>query len=232
MVLCASVHEMWPRVLINVNSPPCLLHAKRAWDVEQRASPSRFRWSSHLKAFEDIEDVVSVERRRGSQRIDVSDALRGVQVAIVRSWLHRTSDLKLTRSVSPFYQEVSSLRPLQVGKTNLFRLTSASYLDRYLSRQWQAALANFRLRRAPLSFLRCVRDDSACAECSWCHMGVQDEHHLIFECPGLRMVLLCGRFASLYQVHNLRSFFHQCPLRLSDFFEDLMLLCASGHDSG
>ena len=197
------------------------------------ASPSRFLWSSHLlKAFEDIGDIVSVERMRGGQRIDVSAALRGVQAAIVRSWLHRTSDFRSTRSVSPFYQEVSSLHPLQVGKTNLFRLTGASYLGRYLSRQRQAALANFRLRCAPLSFLRSVRDDSGCAECSWCHMGVQDEHHLIFECPSLRMVHLRGRFASLYQVNNLRSFFHQCPLRLSDFFKDLMMLCASGHESG
>ena len=137
-----------------------------------------------------------------------------------------------TPNISPFYQEVSSLHPLQVGKTNLFRLTGASYLGRYLSRQRQAALANFRLRCAPLSFLRSVRDDSGCAECSWCHMGVQDEHHLIFECPSLRMVHLRGRFASLYQVNNLRSFFHQCPLRLSDFFKDLMMLCASGHESG
>ena len=116
----------------------------------------RFLWSSHLlrEAFGDIGDVVSVERMRGGQRIDVRDALRGVQVAVVRSRLHRTSDFRLTPNVSPFYQEVSALCPLQVGKTNFFRLTGASYLGFYLSRQRQAALANFILRYAPLSFLR------------------------------------------------------------------------------
>jgi len=156
---------------------------------------------------------------RGGQRIGVNDALRGVQAAIVRSWLHRTSDSRSTRSVSPFYQEVSSLHPLQVGKTNLFRLTGASYLGRYLSRQRQATLANFRLRCAPLSFLRSVRDDSGCAECSWCHMGVQDEHHLIFECPSLRMVHPSWAICFVVSSEQLALFFSPVSPSLERFLQ-------------
>ena len=188
------------------HNPPLVRYVLEA-DIH--ASPSRFLWSSHLlKAFEDIGDTVSIGRMRDGFRVDVNDALRGVQVAIVRSWLHRTRDFRSTRSVSPFYLEVSSLRPLQVGKTNLFRLPGASYLGRYLSRQRQAALANFRLRCAPLYLLRSARNDACCAECSWCHMSMQDEYHLIFECPSIQMTQLRERFASLYQVNSLRSFFH------------------------
>ena len=198
------------------------------------ASPSRYLWSSHfIKALEDIGDVGSVGRVRDGLRVNVNDVLRGVQVTIVRSWLHRTSDFRSTRSVSPFYQEVSSPHPLQVGKSNLFRLVGASYLGRYLSRQRRAALANFRLRCAPLNFLLSARDGSCCGECSWCFMGVQDEHHLFFECRSTQMSHLRGRFPSLFRVNNLRSFFHQCPIRLSEFFKDLyLMLCASGHMSG
>ena len=144
---------------------------------------------------------------RDGLRVNVNDMLRGVQVTIVRSWLHSTSDFRSTRRVSPFYQEVSSPHPLQVGTSNLFRLVGASYLGRYLSKRRRAALANFKLRCASLNFLLSTRDGSCCGECSWCFMGVQHKHHLLLECRSTQMSHLRGRFPSLFRVNNLRFLF-------------------------
>ena len=200
----------------------------------QAGASSRLFWSSHLlRALENVDDSIGSRKLQEGVNVDINNSLRKAQIFVIRSWLHNTSDFRSTRSVSPFYQEIVAGKPLRVGKTNLFRLPGAPYVSRYLSKHRHALLACFRLRCAPLQFLLSVREGISSVLCKWCSRGIQDEFHVFLECQSPQLCELRVRFAPLFQVHDLRSFYQQCPLRLSDLFKELFaLLCASGQMSG